>query len=768
MSAAASYTIGVWAADRAATDEFSRILAEYAYRIVATPPCVDAWRSVDLLFVDSDVATQYAADIDALKRLHIGRFLPRVVVLSGGSNSAPWLDAGFDDVVYLPAQRSEVLARLRVLLRLRASSIEADRLSVARNHMIVESSIDAVIAVDHDGYIVDFNPAAESMFQYPREAVLGKPFPLLAQADFRSRYLEGFNRYVVKGRSKIAGRRTELHAARSNGELFPAELSLTRIEGHEAPTFFAFVRDLTEQKRAERDLAHLAAIVESSEEAIIGQSLDGLITTWNKGAENLFGYSVEEAIGKPTDMLHPPGRAQEVAMQRSSVARGRRRVDFDAVRMRKDGTLIDTTVRVSPILARDGAIIGASTIAYDISVRKRERVALQESEERYRSLVAATTSIVWTTDGEGRFVDPQSSWQSYTGQPWPDHQGWGWSAMLHPADRVRISQRWASVIVARRIFEDQCRLWHAQSGAYRYSLMRAVPIQRPDGSVRECIGTISDVDDAKRAEEAIRAMNQELELRVAERTADLAQANRELEAFSYSVSHDLRAPLRAIGGFTEIMLDAYAAMLDDEGKRLMQRIITNVRRMDALVTDLLTFSRMSRVPVSKRTIAPGQMVHDIVDELVAEHKDRRFEVRVGTLPPCSADSSLLRQVFVNLLSNAFKYTGGRDPAVIEVGCISEEDPLRPLVYVVRDNGVGFDMRFAGKLFQVFERLHNRHDVEGTGVGLALVRRIVERHGGTVWAESAPDRGASFYFTLEPDAPEVQTQPCAQPLRQPVA
>ncbi|HEY9381037.1 MAG TPA: PAS domain S-box protein, partial [Burkholderiales bacterium] len=472
MSAAAPYTIGVWTAERASTDEFSRILAECAYSIVATPPSVDAWRDVDLLFVDSDIATQYAADIDALKRLHIGHFLPKVVVLPAVSDSAPWLDAGFDDVVYLPAQRSVVLARLRVLLRLRASSIESDRLSVARNHMIVESSIDAVIAVDHGGYIVDFNPAAESMFQYPREAVLGKPFPLLAQINFRLRYLESFSRYVVKGRSKIPGRRTELRAVRSNGEFFPAELSLTRIEGHEAPTFFAFVRDLTEQKRAERDLAHLAAIVESSEEAIIGQSLDGLITTWNKGAENLFGYTAEEAIGKPTDMLHPPEHAHEGAVQRSSVARGRRRVDFDAVRMRRDGTLIDTTVRVSPILARDGTIIGASTIAYDISARKRERVALQESEERYRSLVAATTSIVWTTDGEGRFIEPQSSWQAYTGQPWPEHQGLGWFDMLHPADRARVSQRWAGAIVARRIFEDQCRLWHGQSGAYRYSSMR--------------------------------------------------------------------------------------------------------------------------------------------------------------------------------------------------------------------------------------------------------------------------------------------------------
>lgn len=744
----ALHTVAVHAADPRETEAYARLLAECGYRVLAIPPAEDGWADADLLLVDGDTATRYMDVLEALKRRWADRFLPQVVVLPAGEDSARWLDAGFDDVVRLPAQRSEVLARLRVLLRLREHSLEAERLSTARNDMIVASSIDAVIAVDHQGHIIDFNPAAESMFQYPREAVLGKSFDVLAERAFRTRYVASFLRYVVTGRSRIPGRRTELRALRSSGEAFPAELSLTRVEGRAVPAFYAFVRDLTERKRAERGLAHLAAIVESSEEAIFGQSLDGVITTWNKGAEQLFGYTAEEAIGKHADMLLPPDSVEE---RGAAAALARRHVDFDAQRRRKDGTLVDVAVRVSPILAAGGALIGTSTIAYDISVRKRERLALQESEQRYRSLVAAMTAVVWTSDGEGRFVAPQASWEAYTGQAWSGHQGWGWSSVLHPTDRVSIAQGWSAAIAARRIFEDHCRVWHARTQSYRHVIMRAVPIAREDGTVRECIGTLTDVDDAKRAEQAIRAMNQELEKRVAARTKDLAEANRELEAFSYSVSHDLRAPLRAIGGFSTILLDSYADRFDDEGARLLQRVIANVHRMDELVTDLLTFSRMSRVPVTKRTVAPGQMVREIIDELLAAYPDRRYDIRVGTLPPCSADSSLLRQVFVNLISNAFKYTAGRDPAMITVDCLSDDDPLKPLVYVVRDNGVGFDMRYAAKLFQVFERLHNRHDVEGTGVGLALVRRIVERHGGRVWAESAPNRGASFYFTLEPES-----------------
>ena len=748
------HTVAVHAAEPRETAEYARLLADCGYRILDVAPTVEAWAEADLLFVDADTATCYADVLDALKHRRADRFLPRVVVVPAGADSAPWLDADYDDVVRLPAERSEVVARLRVLLRLREHSLEAERLSTARNDMIVASSIDAVIAVDHHGRIIDFNPAAESMFQHPREAVLGKSFGILTEHGYRARYAEGFHRHVVTGRSKIPSRRTELRALRSNGEAFAAELSLTRVEGRAAPTFYAFVRDLTERKRAERGLAQLAAIVESSEEAIFGESLSGFITTWNRGAEHLFGYTAEEAIGKHADMLLPPGQTAERA---DDAAFAHRHVDFDVQRRRKDGSLVDVAVRISPILASDGSVIGTSTIAYDISARKRERLALQESEQRYRSLVAAMTSVVWTSDGEGRFVAPQASWHAYTGQSWPAHEGWNWSNVVHPDDRAQIAQRWSSAIAARRIFEDTCRVWHARTRAYRHVIMRAVPIQREDGAVCECIGTLTDVDDAKRAEASIHALNQELEMRVAARTADLAEANRELEAFSYSVSHDLRAPLRAIGGFTTILLDSYADRLDDEAMRLMRRVVSNVHRMDSLVTDLLTFSRMSRVPVTKRTIAPGQMVRDIVDELMAAQPERRYDVRIGTLPPCSADSSLLRQVFVNLISNAFKYSAGRDPAIIAIDCISDDDPLKPLVYMVRDNGVGFDMRYAAKLFQVFERLHNRHDVEGTGVGLALVRRIVERHGGRVWAESAPDQGASFYFTLEAE-PRAEVLP----------
>jgi signal transduction histidine kinase len=248
------------------------------------------------------------------------------------------------------------------------------------------------------------------------------------------------------------------------------------------------------------------------------------------------------------------------------------------------------------------------------------------------------------------------------------------------------------------------------------------------------------------SESRIRGINAELEQRVRDRTARLEAANRELEAFSYSVSHDLRAPLRAIAGFSRIVLEDHGQDLPAESTRLLRIIDDNTRQMGHLIDDLLEFSRLSRQSVTVQTVEPGPLVNEIVEEMRAAEPARRVEVTIEDLPACEADPSLLRQVFVNLLSNAFKYTRRRDPATVHIGSLAGKDPGER-TFFVRDNGTGFDMRYADKLFGVFQRLHRVEDYEGTGVGLAIVQRIILGHGGRVWAEAEVDRGATFYFTL---------------------
>jgi light-regulated signal transduction histidine kinase (bacteriophytochrome) len=225
----------------------------------------------------------------------------------------------------------------------------------------------------------------------------------------------------------------------------------------------------------------------------------------------------------------------------------------------------------------------------------------------------------------------------------------------------------------------------------------------------------------------------------------LEAANQELEAFSYSVSHDLRTPLRAIDGFSRILQEEHAPDLNSESVRYLGLVRRNAQHMATLIDNLLDFSRSGRQSLRKVTVNPADLVRQVLAELTGEQTDRHVDIIIGDLPRCQADPALLKQVFVNLLSNALKFTGKRDVGRIEVGSYQNNDET---IYFVRDNGAGFDMRYADKLFGVFQRLHRATDYDGTGVGLAIVQRIIHRHGGRIWADSEVDNGTTFYFTLE--------------------
>ena len=253
-------------------------------------------------------------------------------------------------------------------------------------------------------------------------------------------------------------------------------------------------------------------------------------------------------------------------------------------------------------------------------------------------------------------------------------------------------------------------------------------------------GILRDFTERKRAEHEIQ-----------QHSVALEAANKELDAFSYSVAHDLRAPLRAIDGFSRILLEEHAPTLTPEAQHCLNVVRRNSQRMGLLIDDLLAFSHLSRQPLNRQLVKPADLVRQCLDELRAEQQGRRVEIAIGDLPACQADLALLKQVWMNLISNALKYTRKKEVAVIEVG---SREQAGAGVFFVKDNGVGFDMQYADKLFGVFQRLHRPEDYEGTGVGLAIVQRVIHRHGGRVWAEAAVNQGATFYFTFKGEAPNV--------------
>jgi len=278
------------------------------------------------------------------------------------------------------------------------------------------------------------------------------------------------------------------------------------------------------------------------------------------------------------------------------------------------------------------------------------------------------------------------------------------------------------------------------------------PLKDKNGAVRGGVVAFRDITQRKADEQEIRYLNTQLEQKVVERTAQLLAANQELEAFTYSVSHDLRAPLRHISGFSKILTEEYGSQLPPEAQHHVQRIQEGTRRMGVLVDDLLNLARLGRRDLSLQPSQLKLIVNEVIAELAPDYEGRQIDWRIGDLPSVECDRGLMKQVFQNLLSNALKFTRPRPRAVIEVG---QKILDGTTVLFVRDNGVGFNMKYADKLFGVFQRLHRAEDFEGTGVGLATVQLIIQKHGGRIWAEGELDKGATFYFTF--GAPE-KTEP----------
>jgi PAS domain S-box-containing protein len=422
--------------------------------------------------------------------------------------------------------------------------------------------------------------------------------------------------------------------------------------------------------------------------------------------------------------------------------------DYELVALRPDGARVHVHVRTLTKRDESGRVTGFLGTVQDITERKMAEAGLQQRD----SLLHVAGRVAHFGGWSVNLADGKHVWSDEVARIHDEPPGYAPAVSdginyYAPEFRQKITTVFGDCARDGTPFDEEMQIVTARG---RRVWVRAVgEAVRNAAGVIVCVqGAFQDITERVRTDEQLRRMTAELEDRVLERTAQLQAANQELEAFSYSVSHDLRSPLRAVDGFAQAVLEDFGPQLPADGRRQLQVIRDSAQNMGALIDDLLRLSRLSRTPLAKQECDTGMLVRDVLEDIVRQHEGRRVELRIGKLPSCTGDPALLRQVWVNLLSNAFKYTQKREAALVEVGCEARPDGS---VYFVRDNGAGFDMRYASKLFGVFQRLHRAEDYEGTGVGLAIVQRVVNRHGGRIWAEASVDRGATFYFTLPEDA-----------------
>jgi PAS domain S-box-containing protein len=476
----------------------------------------------------------------------------------------------------------------------------------------------------------------------------------------------------------------------------------------------------------------------------------GHIATWNCGAERITGYTEQEAIGQSLDLVLPPEEAARGKGRHILETAAREgRYEEEGWRQRKDGTRYWANVIITALRDRSGALQGFAKVSHDMTERKRYEEALRKSEERTRSILETALDAIVVIDGEGVVHEWNRAAEQMFGYVRTEAVGQKLAELVIPAYlREQHVTGLARYMTGGQgsMLNQRIETLALHKNGTEFPVEVAITQTTANGSPM-FTGYISDITERKRAEEEIRTLNTELEQRVQKRTQQLESANKELEAFSYSVSHDLRAPLRHINGFVEILQSTAGPLLDEENRGYLETIAESARQMGRLIDDLLAFSRMGRTELRFVPVKLDSVISESLRELRQESEGRDVRWDIGALPEVEGDPAMLRQVFINLLSNALKYTRTRQVTEIEIK--ATETPADHLVFI-RDNGVGFDNAYAHKLFGVFQRLHPPQEFEGTGIGLAIVRRVIARHGGRVWAEGVPDRGATFYFSLPKD------------------
>ncbi len=628
--------------------------------------------------------------------------------------------------------------------------IEAElKTSRAQFQALLESAPDAIVTVNEKGEMVLVNGETEKMFGYGREELIGKRVEMLLPERLRATHVLHRATFHATPSTRPMGIGLSLAGLKKDGTEFPVEISLSPLQTKDGVLVTSIIRDITERKQVEEALKKQAArlqeqsnLIELAHDTIMVRDPKSRIIFWNHGAEELYGWTKEEAVGQDSHVLLQTQFPQSMkTVAEALLTKGL-----------WEGELVHTTstgrrivVASRQILQRDGngeprAVL---EINRDITERKRVEEELRQSEERFRTLIEQVREYaIFGLDPQGRVVSWNAGAERITGYRADEIIGQHFSRFFSREDIASGKpKRELEIATAEGKYQEEGRRLR-KDGTLYWAEVVVTALREASGNLRGFAKVTRDITGRKQAQDRIRQLNQELERRVAE----LAAVNQELESFSYSVSHDLRSPLRGISGFSQALLEDYADVLDDQGKDYTRRIQAATQRMTQLIDDLLNLARVTRSEMDRDAIVDlSAMVRSIAQQLASTRPDRPVEFMIENGLVTRGDVRLLRIALDNLLGNAWKFTSKRIKARIEFGRQGSED--NQAIYYVRDNGAGFDMTYAGKLFGPFQRLHSAADFPGTGIGLATVQRIIRRHGGRVWAESAVNQGTTIFFTL---------------------
>jgi PAS domain S-box-containing protein len=644
----------------------------------------------------------------------------------------------------------------------RKAAAESLRESEARFRSMYEHAAVGIEQVAMDGRFLMVNPAMCRMLGYTETELRDTMFTDISHPDDREREAVLLKGLLRTGRSSYQIDKRCLH--RDGSPVWVnVTSSLVRDGSGRSLYRISVLQDITERKRAIEALRigleslatteiQFRTLLESASQGVLAVDESGRITLVNAKTEEMFGYRRDELMGQPMDMLLPERyRAEHANHQRTYFTHPRSRpmgLGLDLSGRKKDGCEFPLEASLSFVAQGERRMVLA--LLTDITERTRIAEALRESEAQFRTLANAIPQLCWMANADGFIFWYNQRWYEYTGTTPEQMQGRGWQSVHDPEALPKVVERWQSAIASGAPLDMVFPLRGAD-GVFHPFLTRVMPVRDRDGQVTGWFGTNTDISEQRQVEEALREsderlrrLNAGLEARVSQRTEQLEAANKELEAFAYSVSHDLRAPLGGIDGWSLALEEDYAGQLDERARQYLGRVRSEAQRMGLLIDDLLELSRVSRAQMEHKTVDLTSAAHAIAARLREAHAGRRIEFIIGPELTTAGDAGLLEIVLTNLLANAVKFTGRRAHARIEFGQ-TESNGERP--FYLRDNGAGFDMAFASPLFGAFQRLHKASEFPGTGIGLATVQRIVRRHGGRVWAEAQPGQGATFYFTI---------------------